>query len=236
MKTAIMQPYLFPYIGYWQLIYATDVFVLLDDVNFIKRGFINRNSILLNNKAHRFTIPLEKASQNKLILDMKLNFPQKEKDRFLSTILSAYGKAPYFDTAFPMIKEIVCNTEDDLTEYIFHSIRQICAYLDIKKTFLRSSKMEKDNRLKAQDRIIEICKRLGAGEYVNPCGGRALYCPEDFVRHGMKLYFLESRMEQISYLQFEPGSFVPSLSILDMLMFNPAEKIREFLHAYDLKE
>ena len=82
MKIAIMQPYLFPYIGYWQLIYAVDEFVLLDDVNYIMRGYVNRNNILLNGKSHRFTVPIQKASQNKLIMETKLNFSDEDKRKF----------------------------------------------------------------------------------------------------------------------------------------------------------
>lgn len=95
MKTAIMQPYFFPYLGYFQMFNAVDKFVLLDDVNFIMRGYINRNSILLNGKAHKFSIPLEKPSQNKLINETKLNFSLKDKENFLKTIQLAYKKAPF---------------------------------------------------------------------------------------------------------------------------------------------
>lgn len=236
MRIAVMQPYLFPYIGYWQLIHAADVFVLLDDVNFIKRGFINRNSILLNNEAYRFTVPLEKASQNKLISEMKLNFPLKEKERFLARISNAYGKAPYYGAVIPLIRGIICNPEEDLTEYIAQSIREICTYLGIKKIFYKSSEIEKDSRFKGQDRIMEICKRLGAQEYINPCGGRELYSHAEFEKNDIKLYFLESRMERMIYPQFENSRFVPYLSVIDILMFNLPEKIREFLDEYDLKK
>jgi hypothetical protein len=106
MKIAIMQPYLFPYIGYWQLINMVDEFILLDDVSFITRGYINRNSILLNGKDYLFSIPSNKPSQNKLIKDTQLKFFDKDKINFLKTINMAYKKAPYFHNAYPVIEKM----------------------------------------------------------------------------------------------------------------------------------
>lgn len=131
MKIAIMQPYLFPYIGYWQLINAVDEFVLLDDVNYIMRGYINRNSILIHEKPFLFSIPIHKASQNKLISETKLSFSDMEKDKFLNRIANAYKKAAQFEKVMPLIQEIVNNPEEDLTEYIYYQIFKINEYLHI---------------------------------------------------------------------------------------------------------
>ena len=141
-KVAIMQPYFFPYIGYWQLMNAVDMFVILDDVNFIKRGFINRNNILLNNQPYMFSIPLERPSQNKLIMDTKLNFSDKEKDSFLKTINLAYKKAPYFETVFSLIQNIVKLQELDLTKYIHNSFNEVNKYLGIDTRILVSSNIK----------------------------------------------------------------------------------------------
>lgn len=233
MKVAIMQPYLFPYIGYWQLINAVDKFVILDDVNYMVRGYINRNSILLNGKAYKFTIPVKQASQNKLILETKLSFDKKEKDKFLTTIHNAYKKAPYFKKVEILIKEIIYNKEDDLTNYIYYSLKVIMEYLGISTELLFSSKIEKDNSLKAQDRIIEICKRLEANVYINPCGGRKLYHHEKFRQENISLFFLDTKMDKIMYRQ-SVDNFVGSLSIIDIMMFNDVKVIGEFLKKYDL--
>lgn len=107
MKVAIMQPYLFPYLGYWQLIKSVDTFVILDDVNFIKRGYINRNSILVNNNVHMFSVPVDKPSQNKLIMDTKLKFSRDEKEKFLKTIYLSYKKAKCFEAVYDKLKKIV---------------------------------------------------------------------------------------------------------------------------------
>lgn len=235
MKVAVMQPYLFPYIGYWQLINAVDKFVILDDVNYIMRGFINRNKILLNGQPYQFTIPIKKASQNKLIMDTELNFSQEDKRKFLLTIHNAYRKAPYFEKVMPMLEEIVQNPEIDLTNYIRYSIERITQYLDIKTEILVSSQIDKQPDLKAQDRIIEICKCLGADIYINPCGGRTLYQHSDFEQTGMKLFFLDTKSEHITYNQRQK-EFVANLSIMDILMFNDAKTVQSFLEEYELNE
>ena len=233
MKIGVMQPYFFPYIGYWQLLYAVDKFVILDDVNYITRGFINRNSILINGKANRFTIPVLHASQNKLILEMKLCFSLEEKRKFLDKLKYSYKNAPQFATVYNLIKEIIMNETDDLTDYIVFSIEQVKQYLEINTPILISSQITKDPNLKAQDRIIAICKRLKGDIYVNPSGGRQLYNSEEFERESLKLFFLDPIMENIKYKQFD-NDFVNYLSIIDMLMFNEVVSIKEFLKMYKL--
>lgn len=233
MKVGIMQPYLFPYIGYWQLIDAVDRFVILDDVNYIMRGYINRNSILLSGKPYRFTIPIQKASQNKLIMDTQLNYCQEEKNKFLLTICNAYKKAPYYDVVMPMIEEIINNSEIDLTQYIQFSIERIMNYLDVQTELFISSQIEKNQLLRGEKRIIEICKKMNADTYINPCGGRKLYSHLNFEQEGLELFFLETRGNNINYSQNQE-EFVSNLSIIDVLMFNDVQTIKKFLKEYEL--
>lgn len=233
MKVGIMQPYLFPYIGYWQLIGAVDKFVLLDDVNYIMRGYINRNSILVNGRPYRFTIPVKKASQERLIMDTQLSFTLEEKKKFLSTIRRAYKKAYHYGAVMPLIEEIIGNPEQDLTKFIRFSIEKIMGYLQIETELSVSSQMIKNNGLAGADRIIEICRRLGADEYVNPCGGRKLYSRESFIKNDMELYFLDTYSEKIIYDQGKEG-FEPNMSIIDILFWNSVERIKGFLQEYKL--
>lgn len=235
MRVGIMQPYIFPYIGYWQLINAVDRFVILDDVNYIMRGYINRNSILLSGQSYRFTIPIKKASQNKLIMDTKLNFSKNDRKKILATIQNAYKKAKFYEKVMPLIEEIVNYPEDDLTTFIQFSIEKVMKYLDIQTEILVSSKIDKNQELRAEDRILEICKRLGADTYINPSGGRDLYHQEVFEKEGIKLLFLDPRMDEIRYNQNQE-EFVDYLSVLDVLMFNDKHKIEEFMGAYNLNE
>lgn len=231
MKTAVMQPYILPYIGYWQLIKAVDAFVLLDDVNFIMRGWINRNYLLLNGQPHLFSIPLEKPSQNKLINETKLCFDSKTRETLLKTITLAYKKSHQFNYVYPIIEEIFSNPETDLTKFILNSFEKITQYLDIKTEFLLSSQIEKDNSLKGEERIIEICQKLNTKTYINLPGGRELYHDEKFKHAGMNLKFIQPNLEKIIYPQFK-NNFITNLSFLDIIMFNDKEKVNKFLEDY----
>ncbi|MBO7258082.1 MAG: WbqC family protein [Alphaproteobacteria bacterium] len=231
MKIAIMQPYFFPYLGYFQMFNAVDKFVLLDDVNFIVRGYINRNSILLNGAAYRFSIPLEKASQNKLINETKLNFQEKDKQDFLKTIQFAYKKAPYYDAFYPVLEDIVNNPEIDLTLFLKYSFEKIKAYLGLNTEILLSSKIEKDNSLRAQDRIIALNKALGATMYINAIGGQELYNRNDFQKENIELKFI--KMDKVEYKQFK-NEFVANLSMIDVLMFNSVDDTKHLLNKYEL--
>lgn len=230
-----MQPYLFPYIGYWQLIYAVDKFVLLDDVNYIMRGYINRNSILLNEKPYRFTIPIRKASQNKLIMETELKFSLNEKNKFLKLLFFAYKHAPYYNDVMPIIEHIILNPQENLTKYILFSIYEICEYLQIQTEIFVSSQIKKAEDLHGESRIIEICKKLYADTYINPCGGRELYCPNNFQKQNINLYFLDTIKENIHYEQGQ-GEFISNLSILDVMFFNDKKTILMFLNEYELNQ
>jgi hypothetical protein len=231
MKVGIMQPYFLPYIGYWQLINAIDTFILLDDVNYINRGWINRNRILINGQPKYITVPLCNASQNKLINEISIVKDSTWKKNILKTIELNYKKAPYFAQIFPIVHEIIFDDKTGITEYIESSLKLICTYIGINTQILLSSKINKDNTLKAQDRIIEICKRLSADTYINPQGGKDLYNQESFQNNGINLHFLVP--ENIAYKQFG-NEFVLWLSILDILMFNSIEETKEMLNKYIL--
>lgn len=222
-----------PYIGYFQLIYAVDTFVILDDVNFIMKGWITRNNILLNGGKHLFTIPLEKPSQNKLIKETKLNFSAKEKNTLLKTMQSAYKKAPFFPQVYPLLEEIILFEENDLTKFLHHSLTTVLAYLAIEKKILKSSEIKKDTSLKAQNKIIEICKKTQTQTYINPIGGMELYKQADFLQAGINLRFIQTQFDNIVYKQLK-NDFINGLSFIDVLMFNSIPAIHTFLTEYKL--
>ena len=235
MKVAIMQPYLFPYIGYWQLINAVDELVILDDVNYIKRGYINRNSILINGTPYMFSIPISQASQNRLIMDTQLNFPQKEREKFLKRIELAYKKAPQYANVMPIIHDIIENPQDDLTKYTYYQLIKICEYLQIKTNFKFSSQIEKNCDLKGQDKIIEICMKESADIYINPSGGRRLYDSQRFCNKGIKLFFLDIHNSAIVYKQTS-DTFVSNMSIIDVLMSASLDTMKQLLKEYSLAD
>lgn len=228
MTLAIMQPYLFPYIGYWQLIQAVDTFVIYDDVNFIKQGYINRNSILANGKVQVFTLELIGASSNKLINEIEVGNNSK---KLLKSIKQNYIKAPFFEKVMPILEEILTNKEKNLAKYIAYSLQKIAEYLKIDTTFLYASQIEKNCNLRAQDKVIDICKNLSASVYINAIGGQELYNKEAFKKNNIDLNFIKTNLSK--YKQFQ-NEFVPYLSIIDVMMFNDIETISLYLQDFDL--
>ena len=231
MKTAVMQPYFFPYLPYWQMLNAVDVFVILDDVNYIKRGYINSNSILINGQPQKFSISIEKPSQNKLISETSLFFPPEERERFLKTITMAYKKAPMFGSFFPILEKVILYNERDLTRFISNSFYVICDYLCITTKFILSSELDKNPLLKGEQKIIEINKCLGTETYINAIGGQTLYNIENFAKEGINLKFLKTI--PCEYVQFK-NTYVPNLSLIDVLMFNNKDSAKQLLLKYEL--
>jgi hypothetical protein len=228
MRLAVMQPYFFPYIGYWQLISAADTFVIYDDVNFIKQGYVNRNNILQNQKAHLFTLELIGASSNKKINEIKIG---GNSNKLLKTIKQNYSKASFYKDVFPVLDEILNNEEKELSKFLGFSLVKISKYLNLDTKFLYSSEIKNDKTFKAQDRLIEMSKILNANGYINSIGGIELYDKEVFSQNDINLSFLKTH--EISYKQFN-NEFVPNLSIIDILMFNDKEKIKEILTMNEL--
>jgi len=233
MKVGIMQPYLFPYFGYFQLINAVDTFVVYDDVQYIKNGWINRNKIQLNKKEILFTFGVKKDSATKLINQRfysDLTFDVSKKN-FLTTITLSYGKTPYFKEVFDLLYDILNFNSLNVSDFNTHSLKLLCRYMGIDTKFLISSNLKKDINLKSHNRIIEINKILGSDTYINPIGGSELYSRDIFRTNGVTLYFI--KMRDFQYLQFS-GDFIPFLSIIDILMFNSQERVTELLNEFEL--
>lgn len=228
MKLAVMQPYFVPYIGYFQLINAVDMFVIFDDVNYMNRGWVNRNRILLNGQPHYVTLCLSAASQCKKINDLVLKFDSR---KMLKTIYHSYCKAKYFSSVQPLVERILTYEEENLAKYITNSIREVAEYLGIKGKLINASVEHIRQDLKGRDRIITMCKHYGAAQYYNAIGGMSLYNKEEFKAEGIDLKFLKTK--DFSYKQFG-NDFVPSLSIIDVLMFNSRDEVINLLDQYEL--
>lgn len=230
---AIMQPYIFPYIGYFQMIHAVDKFVFYDDVNFIKKGWINRNKILVNGKEFMFTVPLQKVSQNNLILE---SYIKKEnyiewKDKFLSTLKLNYKKAPYFKDVFLLVETVLNSEAANISQLAIDSVVTVSNYLGLQTEFITASEAYQNKGLVRQERLISICKHENAKHYINALGGKELYDKQDFLKAGVQLNFIKSL--PITYKQFN-NEFVPWLSIIDVLMFNSKDKILKMFENYEL--
>ncbi|WP_264368687.1 WbqC family protein [Flavobacterium lacisediminis] len=226
-----MQPYFFPYIGYFQLIANSDVFVIYDDVNFIKKGWINRNTILVNNTPYLFSIPLQNVSQNKLINEIFISDLDKWKTDLLKTISLSYKKAPFYQDVYPLIEKIISFDELNLALYIQNSLQNLCEYLNLNTKLVMSSEIVKNNDLRGENKIIDICIQLGANQYINAIGGIELYIQDNFQVKNIDLKFIKS--ENIIYKQFK-NEFKPWLSIIDVIMFNSLEDTRMLLNKFEL--
>ncbi len=228
-KIAIMQPYLFPYIGYFQLMNAVDEFIVYDNLQYTKKGWINRNRILVNGKDEYISIPLKKDSDFLNIKERSLadSWPNDRKKN-LKKITESYRKAPFFHEAFPIIEKCLIFEEKNLFDFIFNSLKTLQDFLNIKTPLSISSTINIDHSLKAENKVIAICKSLKASEYLNPIGGTELYNKENFEKEGLKLNFLKTN--NFEYNQYE-NTFIPFLSIIDVMMFNDRTKIKEYLNA-----
>lgn len=228
MKLGIMQPYLFPYIGYYQLIKAVDKHVIYDDVNYIKQGWINRNRILLNGEEKMITLSVQGASSYKKINEIDI---LNNNDKILKTIEHAYNKAPYFQETYELVNEILSFTNSNLGAFLSNSIKRTCKALNIDTEIINSSELHKNCELKGQEKVINICRLLECDIYYNAIGGKELYTSEEFDKYNIKLFFLKSC--EISYKQFK-NDFIPWLSIIDVMMFNSPTEISKMLENYKL--
>jgi hypothetical protein len=229
-----MQPYLFPYIGYFQLMHAVDRFVVYDDVAFIKQGWVNRNRILINGRPSYFTVPIKHASSFALIRDTLVDDDQQRArwiEKTLKTFDNAYRRAPQFAHVFPLIETVLRKPTNRVAELAVASLKAVAGLLEIGTEWVDSSTLYGNAQLSGEERVLAICLADRATDYVNASGGRELYDRDRFEAAGLRLHFLQPR--QIEYRQFN-DPFVPWLSIIDVLMFNPIETVRSFLSACDL--
>ncbi len=230
MKLGIMQPYFLPYIGYFQLINAVDKYVIYDNIQYTKKGWINRNRILVEGKDAYITIPLEKGSDFSDIYERKIS-PSFDRKKLKKQIEGAYKKAFRFDAIYPVIEKIIDFENDNLFEFNFNSIQKICGFLEIKTEFIISSTLSIDHSLKAQNKVLAICESIKTTTYINPIGGIELYEKDKFAMNGVELKFLKTH--PIEYQQFG-NEFIPFLSMLDVMMFNSKEDIQKMLDEYTL--
>lgn len=225
MKVAIMQPYFMPYIGYFQLINAVDLFIVYDNIKYTKKGWINRNRMLQNGKDVMFSLPLKSDSD---FLDVRgrelaIDF---NRGKFLNHISGAYRRAPCFAQTFPLIEQIVLHEENNLFKFLHHSIVRTCEHLGIATAISVSSDIAIDHDLKGQDKVLALCDAVGASTYVNAIGGMELYSRDEFLARGIELNFIKSR--PFEYAQFG-NEFVPWLSIIDVLMFNQKQIVKTLI-------
>lgn len=230
-KIAIMQPYFFPYIGYFQLINAVDKFVIYDDVNFIKGGYINRNNIISQGTSLRINVLLRKASSFKKINEIDINNQLDWRKKLVKQIFQSYSKAPHFNEVNRLLDQIINKDIINIAEFLSYSIKAICEFIGIDTAIVSTSTIYNNQELERKDRIIDICNKENSFHYINALGGKELYSKEEFIKENVKLEFIQTK--PLMYKQFK-YEFVPNLSIIDVLMFNTKDEVKKMLNQYKL--
>jgi WbqC-like protein family len=226
MKLALMQPYLFPYLGYFQLIAAVDKFVFYDDVNYIKNGWINRNRVLLNGEIRYITVPLAGASPFLKINEVMMQAPEFWVKKLLESIRHGYSKAPHYPRVSELLGDVLGTRTDRIGTLAARSVTEVARYLGLDTEFVQSSVPYRNAELSGVPRVLDICARERADIYVNLPGGRTLYEEQDFAAAGIELVFVEPDLRPYDQAN---AAFHPGLSILDVLMFNSAAEVKAML-------
>jgi hypothetical protein len=216
-----MQPYFFPYIGYFQLLASADQIVFLDDVNFINKGWIHRNRVNVNGQDVMLTVPLVGKSQNKMINEIPVLAEENWKKKLLQTLEQTYTKAPNLDTVLKVVtKTLEFST---IGEMNIAGIENCFKFAGIEIRFVKSSDINLPEGVKGTERIKAICRHFRATEYINPPGGRELYDKQEFLNSDLQLKFLSPRLEPY----FHAANWLPGMSILDAMMFCKSSDLRQ---------
>ena len=227
-----MQPYFFPYIGYFQLVSAVDLFIVYDNIKYTKKGWINRNRLLMNGGDVVFSLPLKGDSDSLDVRDRELS-GDFDRSKLLNQIRAAYRRAPFFTETIELVEVIVRFDERNLYRFVQNSIFKVCQHIGIATMLVTSSEIDIDHGLRSQEKVLALCDAVGAATYINAIGGTALYSREDFRVRGFDLQFIQPK--RLEYPQYG-NEFVPWLSIIDVMMFCPPGTIREYLHTgFDLQ-
>jgi hypothetical protein len=234
MKIAIMQPYFFPYLGYFQLINAVDQWIAFDNIQFIDKGWINRNRILHPNHSKEWqfiTIPLSKRGQFDKICDISIKSDIDWKSEILGK-LTVYKnfKAPYYNEVVGLVEKVFETKEENLSKFIVRSLRLICDYLDIKTKIQIQSEMSLDLPITKHPGqwALNISEKLGASEYINPMGGYNIFDEKEFMKKKIKLTFLKPNLSHYKQSWFK--DFKAGLSILDLLMFIDVDYLSDMIN------
>jgi len=235
MKLAVMQPYFFPYLGYFSLIKHTERFILLDTVQYIYHGWIARNRILKPNTGWQYVIvPLRSHSRDTVIRDIRIHNESNWKERIIAQLQHYKKRAPYFTQIENLIRQVFAEQYEDITSLNHATLKAVSNYLQIERTIEIFSKMDVSiEATKDSDEWgLNICIALGdVEEYWNPLGGKTFFDREKYEKSKIKLLFHE--IDLIPYSQ-KRGVFEPGLSIIDVLMYNSISEVHEMLDKFSL--
>ena len=231
-RVAIMQPYFLPYIGYFQLICASDVVVFYDDVHFMKKGWLRRNRIWSNSKELMISLPCKGASQNKLINEVLVDTSHASFRSIRTSTEHAYRKAPQWQHVSPLLDDIFHESVCSVSEFNERSIKAVMNYLGMPLNALKSSELAPETRgMPRAERLIAISKILNGTTYINMPGGKDLYDPKFFKRESIALKFLKPGIPNHTAPQANGRTM--NMSIIDALMYYPPVEINKHLKNFE---
>lgn len=237
MKIGIMQPYFFPYIGYFSLIKYVDKFIFFDTPQYISHGWVNRNRILdQKGNPDYITVPIKKVSRETPIKEIEISMDKNWRETIVGKLSVYKRKAPNYDAVINFVKDILYGSEySNLSELNCMSIERTCEMIGLTNDFSVFSKMDLQiGQVNAPDEwALYITRALQGDIYVNPPGGQSFFDKEKYESNNIKLQFLESRLRP--YIQ-RIGRFEPGLSILDAMMFCKNDEIKDMLEDYRIIE
>ena len=226
MTLAIMQPYFFPYLGYFQLLAVAQTFVFLDDVNYQKGGWINRNRINRDGEECWFSIPVRKASHRRKISDTLASGDTKWRKNLLRQLEYAYRDAPFRSEGLDLVQRVFDFETEHIGELAKRSVVEVLKRLNCNVNLVWTSTIFKNDHLTGQDRVIDICKCNAAATYINASGGRSLYDERAFFEQGINLEFVQPVTKSSCRLK---GN---TLSIIDALMNHSADEVASALTGF----
>ena len=224
MRVTILQPSYLPWLGFFEQMHRSDQFVLYDDVQFTRRDWRNRNRIRVQEGSVWLTVPvIQKNKYEQSLLETKIDNSTSWKRKHLESIRCHYSKTPFFDLYFPWCEKIFNREWDFLLDLSLETIQYLKGELKINTPLLRSSELgESGNK---SERLISICKQLGATQYLSGESARNYISEKDFSDQGIGLEY--QNYQHPEYPQRYEG-FVPFLSTIDLL-FNCGDKSMGFL-------
>lgn len=221
-----MQPYFFPYPGYFQLIHSVDKFVLYDDVNYIKGGWINRNRLSTGKESFYFTLPLKSKSSFIKISDIYIDAKAYEvwKAKFVKSIQLNYGKYPSFEFVMQWLETALVLNSENLSNFLYQTISETCFILKIKTKIVETSRVYDNEPLKGTNRILDICKKEKTNKYINASGGHDLYFKSDFEKENIQLLFIKNKVADEDF----------TLSIIHNLFVRSESELEKMINSYEL--
>lgn len=236
MKIASHQPYFFPYIGHYSLIYSADLFVFADLRQYTRKGWMARNRILkpLRREAQYFRIGLIKPRDKASLTECCLHKNEKWKIRILDQVAHYKNVAPYFNETILIIKDLFEKKYITLLEFNIESTKVLLNIFNINTPTILFSDIEQ--KVEKADRPglwgLKICKALNASAYVNAPDGEKFMPVKEYIKSGIRLGFIQPDIK--NYNQFN-NEFISHLSIIDVLMFNGIKKTSEMIKKYEIK-